>query len=364
MGGAGGSLNDGFAIVAAAGRSALPVPLAETLLAGWLLAQAGIEAPAGAMTVAPARPRDRVTLNADGTLSGTVRGIPFAKDSEHIAVVASARQSRHHRAGQDRRLPRERRPKSRRRCIGHRDVRPRESRPQRAGAVRCVGADADGRDRAQPADCRRAGDDPGDERRLRQRARRLRAQDRQIPGGAAEPRAARRRDRRRARRRRLRRRHHRACRCLRRHGDARSRLGKNPRRRSGGGRRGHRASGVRRHRLHQRARAASLHAAHARLARRFRQRKPLGGGARRHDLPRAAPTSSGRCWRRDEPHEHQSSIRPDPPAARVPEAARGSARLHRRGRSPPAPSCPTGPATATPTTAPSASASAPKAGSA
>jgi acyl-CoA dehydrogenase len=88
-GGAGGSLNDGFAIVAAAGRSALPVPLAETLLAGWLLAQAGIDAPAGAMTTAPARPRDRVTQNADGTLSGTVRGIPFAKDSEHIAVVAS-----------------------------------------------------------------------------------------------------------------------------------------------------------------------------------------------------------------------------------------------------------------------------------
>ena len=34
------------------------------------------------MTVAPVRPRDRVTLNSDGTLSGTVRGIPFAKDCE------------------------------------------------------------------------------------------------------------------------------------------------------------------------------------------------------------------------------------------------------------------------------------------
>ena len=90
MGGAGGSLAGAFAIVAAAGRSALPVPLSETLLGGWLLARAGIEVPAGAMTVAPARPRDRVTQNADGTLSGTVRGIPFAKDAQHIAVVASA----------------------------------------------------------------------------------------------------------------------------------------------------------------------------------------------------------------------------------------------------------------------------------
>src|SRR5512146_1939258 len=45
LGGAGASLSDGFAILGAAGRFALPVPLAETLLAGWLLAQAGIEAP-------------------------------------------------------------------------------------------------------------------------------------------------------------------------------------------------------------------------------------------------------------------------------------------------------------------------------
>lgn len=85
----GASLADGFAILGAAGRYAVPVPLAETLLAGWLLAQAGIEAPAGTMTVAPARPRDRVTSNADGTLSGECRGIPFAKDCEHIAVVAA-----------------------------------------------------------------------------------------------------------------------------------------------------------------------------------------------------------------------------------------------------------------------------------
>ncbi|HEY1473678.1 MAG TPA: acyl-CoA dehydrogenase family protein [Pseudolabrys sp.] len=90
QGGAGASLADGFAILGVAGRYAVPVPLAETLLAGWLLARAGIEAPAGPMTVAPARPRDRIVLNADGTLSGLCRGIPFAKESEHIAVLAAA----------------------------------------------------------------------------------------------------------------------------------------------------------------------------------------------------------------------------------------------------------------------------------
>jgi acyl-CoA dehydrogenase len=93
QGGAGATLNEGFAILGVAGRYAVPVPLAETLIAGWLLAHAGIEAPAGAITVAPTRPRDRVTLNADGTLSGLSRGIPFAKDSKHIAVVAAGDRS-------------------------------------------------------------------------------------------------------------------------------------------------------------------------------------------------------------------------------------------------------------------------------
>src|ERR1700761_2127485 len=36
-GGSGASLADGFAVLGAAGRFALAVPLAETMLAGWLL---------------------------------------------------------------------------------------------------------------------------------------------------------------------------------------------------------------------------------------------------------------------------------------------------------------------------------------
>jgi alkylation response protein AidB-like acyl-CoA dehydrogenase len=87
LGGAGASLADGFSILGIAGRFALPVPLAETLLAGWLLARAGITAPQGAMTIAPVRPRDRITLNSDGTLSGRASAVPFAKNAEHIAVM-------------------------------------------------------------------------------------------------------------------------------------------------------------------------------------------------------------------------------------------------------------------------------------
>ena len=88
-GGSGASLAEGFSVLSAAGRFAIAVPLAETMLAGWLLSQAKIASPEGMMTVAPASPKDRITLNADGTLSGRARGIPFAKDAKHIAVLAS-----------------------------------------------------------------------------------------------------------------------------------------------------------------------------------------------------------------------------------------------------------------------------------
>ena len=89
LGGSGASLAEGFSVLSSAGRFALAVPLAETMLAGWLLAQAKIASPEGEMTVAPASPRDRITLNADGTLSGRARGVPFAKAAKHIAVLAS-----------------------------------------------------------------------------------------------------------------------------------------------------------------------------------------------------------------------------------------------------------------------------------
>jgi acyl-CoA dehydrogenase len=87
-GGSGASLAEGFSVLSAAGRFAVAVPLAETMLAGWLLSQAGIASPEGEMTVAPAGPKDRITLGADGTLSGRARGIAFASDAEHIAVLA------------------------------------------------------------------------------------------------------------------------------------------------------------------------------------------------------------------------------------------------------------------------------------
>jgi acyl-CoA dehydrogenase len=87
--GSGASLAEGFSVLSAAGRFAIAVPLAETMLAGWLLSQARIASPEGEMTIAPAGPKDRMTLNADGSLSGRARGVPYAKGARHIAVLAT-----------------------------------------------------------------------------------------------------------------------------------------------------------------------------------------------------------------------------------------------------------------------------------
>jgi alkylation response protein AidB-like acyl-CoA dehydrogenase len=88
LGGAGATLADGFATLGVAGRFAVAVPLAETLIAGWLLARAGLKAPNGPMTIAPNWPSDRIIFGKDATLSGRASGVPFASEAQNIAVLA------------------------------------------------------------------------------------------------------------------------------------------------------------------------------------------------------------------------------------------------------------------------------------
>ena len=88
QGGAGADLADGFAVLREAGRFAVALPLAETLLAGWLLARAGIASPKGAMTCGPTREGGRLMLAGNGTLSGALSAVPFAKSAKHLAVLA------------------------------------------------------------------------------------------------------------------------------------------------------------------------------------------------------------------------------------------------------------------------------------
>jgi acyl-CoA dehydrogenase len=88
LNGSGARLADGFELLQLAGSFAVAVPLAETLLAGWLLASAGLAVPDGPLTVAPVCAGQRLVAAADGTLSGRATSVPFARDAGHVAVIA------------------------------------------------------------------------------------------------------------------------------------------------------------------------------------------------------------------------------------------------------------------------------------
>ena len=88
-GGGGASLQAGFELLRSAGRFALAAPLAETLLASWLLSQARIKVPEGGrLGIAPADPRDRISVGAGGKLQGRARHVLFAQECDYFAVLA------------------------------------------------------------------------------------------------------------------------------------------------------------------------------------------------------------------------------------------------------------------------------------
>ena len=86
LGGAGAEVLDAFEVLRVAGRFAVAVPLAETLVAAWMLAEAGIEVPPGRLAIAPARPGE-VLSSGNGALSGIARTVPFAREADHLVVI-------------------------------------------------------------------------------------------------------------------------------------------------------------------------------------------------------------------------------------------------------------------------------------
>lgn len=88
-GGAGGTIGDGLYFLKTASRYVAPLPLAETLIAGVLLAEAGADVPAGPLTIAPVR-KGEVIEFSDGKLSGTASRVPFAHGASAIVVATSA----------------------------------------------------------------------------------------------------------------------------------------------------------------------------------------------------------------------------------------------------------------------------------
>src|SRR3989449_7665060 len=92
QGGAGSTWGDAHVVVSAAGRHAVPLPLPETIVAAWLLAGAGLDVPAGPLTLAPAQRDDdlRVKPTTGGfRLDGTARRVPWGAGARHVVVVAA-----------------------------------------------------------------------------------------------------------------------------------------------------------------------------------------------------------------------------------------------------------------------------------
>jgi acyl-CoA dehydrogenase len=84
IGGSGGSLLDAVAVLRAVGYHAAPVPVAESILAGWLLGAVGMPMPERPVTVVP----DPAGLRFDGTtLFGAATKVPWARVADWIVVL-------------------------------------------------------------------------------------------------------------------------------------------------------------------------------------------------------------------------------------------------------------------------------------
>jgi acyl-CoA dehydrogenase len=91
VGGADAEWSDLYAVLRVAARHSAPLPLAETMLAGWVAAAAGLELSDGPMTVGPVRTGDTLQLERDGNgwrLSGRASRLPYARSAQRIVLLA------------------------------------------------------------------------------------------------------------------------------------------------------------------------------------------------------------------------------------------------------------------------------------
>ncbi len=93
-GGFGVAVADALSLLKVAGAHAVPLPLAETMLASWLLAGARLHIPDGPLTVGPVREGETVALTETASgwhIAGTLTRIPGARDVQRIVVLAGDR---------------------------------------------------------------------------------------------------------------------------------------------------------------------------------------------------------------------------------------------------------------------------------
>ena len=94
-GGAGLTASDALRVIRRSGYYTLPVPLAETMIAAALWTQAGGEAPAGTLSLAPTGVGDFITVEQTGAeyvLSGSASRVPWGTQAGNVLVYTRAQE--------------------------------------------------------------------------------------------------------------------------------------------------------------------------------------------------------------------------------------------------------------------------------
>jgi acyl-CoA dehydrogenase len=94
-GGSGGALQDLLAVLMSMGSHAVPLPLAETSLAAWLLATVEQNLASTPATVVPGDARDTLLLS-DGQLTGTAHDVPWARSAALVVALVPDPDGRRH----------------------------------------------------------------------------------------------------------------------------------------------------------------------------------------------------------------------------------------------------------------------------
>lgn len=91
-GGIGLSLGEGLAILRSAGEFGLPLPLAETMIAGHVLTEAGLQVPQGPLAFAVVTDGSELSLHRNGhgwNIAGTVHRVAGARHAGHTVICVT-----------------------------------------------------------------------------------------------------------------------------------------------------------------------------------------------------------------------------------------------------------------------------------
>lgn len=88
--GSGGTLGDALSVLQTAGYYAAPVPLAETMLAKWILSSCGITIPTGPLVIVTHSQGNTVRFKKSSkgwTISGLAKKVPWARFAKGVVVI-------------------------------------------------------------------------------------------------------------------------------------------------------------------------------------------------------------------------------------------------------------------------------------